>query len=298
MKIILTILLFNNILFSQINDFFPLSVGFSWTYNYTTFSADYLNGFYASDSGIAVYSIISNAVSNDSTVWEFREIRDIIHRFGTFFPPHTSGTDTIQDTTNFFIVEYYSGNHRLIRTEQQDLFSVLPLFEEFQDSVLFFRYFPNIVQDTFSVNINSDVEPYESYSISFKRNVGITETSFYLGPLVGYEASTNHTLKDFTTSVQNSYSDLLPDGYKLEQNYPNPFNPFTKIKYSIPQSGIVQIKVYDILGNEVAALVDEFKPAGNYETEFSPLAELASGVYFYRISSNTFSETKKMIFLR
>ncbi len=92
--------------------------------------------------------------------------------------------------------------------------------------------------------------------------------------------------------------------FVLQQNYPNPFNPSTTIKYTVPSvalSGVegsrVQLKVYDILGNEVAALVDEYKPAGNYEVNFDA-AGLASGVYFYKLKAGSFVETKKMILLR
>jgi hypothetical protein len=108
--------------------------------------------------------------------------------------------------------------------------------------------------------------------------------------------------------------------FTLEQNYPNPFNPTTKIKYSIPNvilseaknlkdfssppeadprndNSIVVLKVYDVLGNEVATLVDEYKPAGNYEVEFNA-DKLSSGVYFYQLKAVDYINTKKMILLR
>ncbi len=88
----------------------------------------------------------------------------------------------------------------------------------------------------------------------------------------------------------------------LYQNYPNPFNPTTKIKYSIPfvetrYIPSVQIKVYDILGREVATLVNKEKQPGNYEVEFNA-SNLSSGVYFYKLTAGIFVETKKMILLR
>jgi len=85
--------------------------------------------------------------------------------------------------------------------------------------------------------------------------------------------------------------------FKLDQNYPNPFNPSTKIKYSIPEQSFVTLKVYDLLGREVATLVNEEKPTGNYETEFNGV-DLPSGVYFYQLKANDYVETKKMILLR
>jgi len=89
----------------------------------------------------------------------------------------------------------------------------------------------------------------------------------------------------------------LPKEFFLEQNYPNPFNPATKIKYQIPQSRFISLIVYDVIGNEIAILVEEFKLAGNYEVEFNALS-LSSGIYFYRLNAGDLSETRKMILMR
>lgn len=89
----------------------------------------------------------------------------------------------------------------------------------------------------------------------------------------------------------------IPNKFLLEQNYPNPFNPSTRIKYSIPTSEFVTLKVYDVLGNEVAALVNEEKPAGSYEVTFDA-SQLSSGIYFYTLKVGSFIETKKMTFLK
>jgi photosystem II stability/assembly factor-like uncharacterized protein len=100
---------------------------------------------------------------------------------------------------------------------------------------------------------------------------------------------------DILTSVKGkSLSD-----YKLylSQNYPNPFNPNTKISYSITKDGLVTLKVYDILGNEVAILVNEEKPAGIFEVEFDGTG-FTSGIYFYRLKAGDYLETKKMILLK
>lgn len=102
---------------------------------------------------------------------------------------------------------------------------------------------------------------------------------------------------------------VQPDKFMLYQNYPNPFNPSTKIKYSIPDVSLseverclVTLKVYDILGNEIATLVKEEKPAGEYEIEFNSYSDrgnnLPSGVYFYQLQTNNFIQTKKMILVQ
>jgi endoglucanase len=100
---------------------------------------------------------------------------------------------------------------------------------------------------------------------------------------------------------------LSPNEFKLEQNFPNPFNPTTKIKYAIPFThnaipggaggGLVTLKIYDVLGKEAAILVNEEKPAGDYEVEFDA-AELPSGVYFYKLQSGEKSAVKKLILMK
>jgi hypothetical protein len=85
--------------------------------------------------------------------------------------------------------------------------------------------------------------------------------------------------------------------FSLGQNYPNPFNPNTLISYQLPTGSNTVLKVYDILGSEAATLVNEYKPAGRYEVEFSGAA-LPSGVYFYQIQAGSFVSTKKMILLK
>jgi len=96
------------------------------------------------------------------------------------------------------------------------------------------------------------------------------------------------------TSVEN---DEIPVSYSLSQNYPNPFNPSTSISFEIPQSGFVKLVVYDMLGKEVATLLNEEKTAGAYEVNFN-VRNLASGIYFYTINAGNFTSTKKMILMK
>jgi hypothetical protein len=95
-------------------------------------------------------------------------------------------------------------------------------------------------------------------------------------------------------SVEN---EELPLNYSLAQNYPNPFNPSTTISFQIPQSGIVKLVVYDMLGKEVTTLLNEEKTAGTYEVNFN-VRNLASGIYFYTINTGNFTSTKKMILMK
>jgi streptogramin lyase len=89
----------------------------------------------------------------------------------------------------------------------------------------------------------------------------------------------------------------IPEKFELSQNYPNPFNPSTKIKYQIAASNPVSLKIYDVLGNEIATMVNEIQPAGNYEINFDA-SSLSSGTYFYKLQAGSFVQINKMILLK
>lgn len=114
----------------------------------------------------------------------------------------------------------------------------------------------------------------------------------------------------FTTTVSVAEGDYPAENYRLEQNYPNPFNPVTTIKYSVPtimasvpiakesnELGLVTLKVYNILGQEIATLVNERKSAGSYSVKFDA-SGFVSGIYIYRLSGNGLSESRKMVLLK
>lgn len=130
------------------------------------------------------------------------------------------------------------------------------------------------------------------YSVGLFRSVG----SFDPRTLVMYNEIINNI-----SDEENSFS---PSQFSLNQNYPNPFNPSTIISWQSPVGSHQTLKVFDVLGNEVATLVDEFKPAGIYEVEFNTsshsgnVRNLPSGIYFYHLKAGSFSETKKMMLLR
>ena len=106
-------------------------------------------------------------------------------------------------------------------------------------------------------------------------------------------------------------SDIIPTKYSIKQNYPNPFNPITTIEYTIPTSPyptpyqgegtrerfFVRLKVYDVLGNEIATLINEEKQPGTYSVQFDG-SKLSSGIYFYQLRANIFVETKKMVIMK
>jgi hypothetical protein len=102
---------------------------------------------------------------------------------------------------------------------------------------------------------------------------------------------------EYTDVNSVSFTDPLPENFQLYQNYPNPFNPTTKIGFRIADFGFVSLKVYDVLGNEIATLVNEEKPVGSYEVEFDADL-LPSGIYFYQLQTESFVQTRKMLLLK
>ncbi len=100
-----------------------------------------------------------------------------------------------------------------------------------------------------------------------------------------------------TTGVKQEPDKGLPTEYRLEQNYPNPFNPATTIAFSLPSKQSATLKVYDVLGREVAVLINESKEPGKYIVSFDA-SGLPSGTYFYRLQAGSFVATKKLMLLR
>jgi hypothetical protein len=112
-----------------------------------------------------------------------------------------------------------------------------------------------------------------------------------------------YRLNQLDTDGKYEYSKIIevdlriPEKFELSQNYPNPFNPFTTIKYSLPESGNVKLNVYNLLGEQVAELVNGFKEAGVHTIKFNA-ENLISGLYIYKIESNGFVKSKKMTLIK
>ena len=143
--------------------------------------------------------------------------------------------------------------------------------------------------------VNGSGTTSEINNYSFIDDKLLTQNAFYRLKQIDFDGT-------FSYSNEIEVDVNAPLKFSLEQNYPNPFNPSTVIKYQVPVAGLVSLKVYDILGNEVAILVDEYRNAGSYEIEFNvgrnSSPAIASGIYFYKIQAGDFVETKKMILLK
>lgn len=143
-----------------------------------------------------------------------------------------------------------------------------------------------------NTNYNTAVLASDAESI---RSSYLSPTSF---PLKRVIYGLMQFVNEVPTSNDPEYTaGNIPLVYSLSQNYPNPFNPSTKISFSLPVSGLVTLKIYDMLGQEVMNAVNEVKEAGKYEVEINA-GYLASGMYFYKLNSGEFTETRKMLLLK
>jgi hypothetical protein len=160
---------------------------------------------------------------------------------------------------------------------------------------VFRRAYPN----TTGVDIPTTTGTY-SYTYTYKREAAWVDTSIYTVAFVQNDVNKeviNSARGYYTATSIGKNNEGIPPDYALYQNYPNPFNPVTTISFDVPKSGIVKLKVYDILGNMVASLADGVLAAGSYKTEFNA-ANLSSGVYFYKLQTESFSDTKRMMLVK
>ena len=137
-------------------------------------------------------------------------------------------------------------------------------------------------------NVNT-VDPYFDV-VNYRGAFGSTDWG------AGWTNFRPDTVNYFTVGI-NNISTEVPAEYRLEQNYPNPFNPSTKINFAVSKPGFVSLKVYDIIGKEVANLISDDLHSGVYSYEFNA-SNLSSGMYFYSLKSGSFTETKKMLLIK
>jgi len=168
----------------------------------------------------------------------------------------------------------------------------------------------NTAEETHSVNISVQEKPewisFNNYEIN---SVNITNTraqtiQFYFNvsdnALPGAEGSVTFIItagnnKEWTRVYKVNV--ISPRNFEIQQNYPNPFNPATKIKYSVPADGLVNISVFNVLGEKVTDLVNSVHKAGSYEVTFDA-TNFATGMYIYRMESGNFVSVKKMMILK
>ena len=168
---------------------------------------------------------------------------------------------------------------------------------DFGNNIKIQLHFTDAQLNTYGMNKNNiqaklwDNQTNSWKSVASTINTQNNTVSFSSSTVSGFVALSGSTV----TAVETTES--LPTEFVLNQNYPNPFNPSTTISYKLSSDGNVSLKVYDILGNEVASLINDFQNAGNYKISFDA-SRLASGVYFYKLQTSNFVQVRKMMLLK
>jgi hypothetical protein len=245
---------------------------------------------FAADLGLSKFRsyIISNGYENSDTHIILAAIVDSIRynpfvlRVDSLYPVE----DRPVDTFPFLLTIPYTASY----TE---------LIDSFYLDVQHLR--ADTLVQTKKYNISKS-NPHISFNLAgklsgdkIKFRVTMTDTSIFYN--VAHYPDTGWVVMNVLPPILDVENRDTHLSFDLAQNYPNPFNPTTKIKYQIPEQVFVTIKVYDVLGKEIASLVNEEKLNGNYEVEF--IGEgLASGIYYYRIIAGEFTQTRKMILLK
>ena len=298
----------------EILAYYPVAIGNTWVYDYTWFETPV-----ASISDIFVRKIINEvlkpngkkyfeikekyvAMGLENTVYERVDtIEGKIYRYEEFCPDSEQFIDDllieVGDSTSATRFGYCI-EHPPTELLSETFFNEWGIYSNER------KYLSNDLL-TAHYSLVKDIGLY-SYSLADDNGEKVFQLKGMLKDGIVYG--------DTSLIVGIRDDDLLsPTEFKLYQNYPNPFNPSTKIRYTIPSVGtslmkfpqFVQLKVYDVLGNEVATLVAEYEPAGNHEVEFSTKGgqavsdrQLASGIYYYQLKVGEFVQTKKMILLR
>ncbi|MGD8306576.1 MAG: T9SS type A sorting domain-containing protein [Ignavibacteria bacterium] len=292
-SIIVSLFLFSIFIFKSnyviAQDYYPLGIGDRWNY-YTVYSSF---GTPPDTSYLSVQVIGDSILQNNQTYFVLsrsdliggslvRADTNFIYYYNTF---HNS-EDTIINLSvllndPYFPESEYAWSVELISIDTMDIFGFSSRTLQYRLDGLILRY----------VNLSDKFGLYHLYSPGEPPWPGSSpwSTELYYTVIGGEEYGN-------PVSVEDENPVKLSD-FSLSQNYPNPFNPETKIKFYIPETGFVTLKVYDLLGNEVSILVNDEKTSGNYVVRFDA-SDLPSGIYFYVIQIWDFVECKKMVLLK
>jgi hypothetical protein len=203
------------------------------------------------------------------------------------------------DGTNLFISVADSNSIGGIIKFNPDAVTSVPsnLFINLGDRARYLSYGDNILW----VGIDR-INKFNSITSEFLGNIelpGSAADLFFDSKFWSYDEN-NNTLKVYyltSVGVEENNNINSPIEFELSQNYPNPFNPGTVIRYQLPVASQISLKVFNVLGNEITTLVNDYKPAGSYDVDFNS-ANLSSGVYFYQLKAGTFIQTRKMLLIK
>jgi len=284
----------------------PLAIGNSWRY---TFARDERNDPYPNDpdqrswrrvdSGIVVVAVSGASHFRDSVLWHFHEVASFRRKSWHGADPTAENDGVVEQM--FDVREMLSGDHELCPRGTSEVFRFGSELTALQASrIVVNRY---VKPDTGMALKFHSSNPFHDWRFTFHSGIGL-EAMVYSSDFFIYHRWSSIGLLSQNLLAVKSPSQEEPQAFELKQNYPNPFNPSTTIQYVVggardQGSGVnkIRLAVYDLLGREVAELVNEKKAPGSYEVRFDA-SGLASGVYFYRMQTGDFVQTRKLLRIR
>jgi hypothetical protein len=200
------------------------------------------------------------------------------------------------------LIEHHADRHRLHRdgTEFDAWNSLFPWTNDIAESTAIYRYalVDSALETTVNVHDSFPFCPLLNFSFRFREETGPDVITINNGCLTGESIEAEHRLLTYIgTAVEDRSDAPLPSELRLEQNYPNPFNPSTSISFSVPGEGPVRLRVFDLLGREIATIADATLSPGTYVARWDASA-YASGVYLLRLESAGSVRTRLASFLR
>jgi Secretion system C-terminal sorting domain len=278
-----------------LNDFFPLTVGNQWTYGYYFIDQDQSPGAVTleyADSGSITEQLIGKSMFVDSTVWTVQETRVISlnHNYGVYSAPQTS-VDT------FALIESMHAQHRIYRRDDinQGTLTAFPFSFAIPDTERLNRFG---FEDSSNQKVLSTKQWPGFCRFTFKKSVGLQS-------ILATDGCTCLKSTDISAQLQSSSILGIVDqrqkpftrDFQLFQNYPNPFNPSTTISFTLSKQSFVSLKLFDLIGREVATIVSEKLQPGRYSRRWTAFG-VTSGLYFYRLQAGAFTESRKLILVK
>lgn len=260
------------------------------------------------DSGYVKFFVLSNSLADTAIIWKIQE-RDSILRTIKEYPfngnPERDTTFVLFGGIFFDVIEKKSGMHEIIASSNFPVWqfpSYYTTVNSFGHSSVLnigppvYRYSNDVSQRALVNRYPSTFYMYDS--LKYYKNIGMLGGEYLVskGPITPYYSYRQISLLDPLVSVEDYPTPVVEDFY-LAQNYPNPFNPTTSFELRVRSYEFVSLKIFDVMGREVAALMNERKSPGIYKVTWDA-SHLPSGVYFYRMTAGSFTETKKLVLMK
>jgi hypothetical protein len=270
-------------------EIFPLKKNLHYSYDYYQKTYDRVWLFSTLvylDSGTVDYVVLDSTKSNDTTIsWNVLEVKDFYHwehrvRDTSFY---------VHDTTKLNLLECTQGFHNIKITGLVWHFPLITPAQEIS------RY-DSARQKEISLNWGAEDQSRSQYvSLKFSDSLGLHyfRTESYFGHIDGGSGTSLATLRASPVAIVANSSNSIT-GFDLKQNYPNPFNPSTRIDFVLPIASFTTLKIFDPLGREIVALFAQDLGTGQY-SQLWDASNYPSGVYFYRLQSGNFVQTKKLL---